>query len=386
MTEFAETRTYDVECPNPDCSDPSKVKRNGLHGGKQRYKCKNCSKKFMADGNAMHRQFTTKQIGAALDKYYSGLSYKQIAEHLEDFHDVPEPSKHSVHDWVKGYTIMAKRFMDGEVGPDGQEGTATGKPIKAKTGDHWVGDELVVPVAGEQRYLWNVMDKDSRYVLAAHLSAHRNTNDAIAVMEKALAAADGPPERITTDGLGSYVDAVRAVFPRGTEHIVSESIRSEVNNNLSERLQGTFRSRTKTQRGLQSIPTGQDYVDGYVIDYNFFKRHEALDGEVPAEAAGVSGQVPWGDSWEDIAKMGGEVAEPLNVAIEPVRRKPGPKPKTDSEPLRSAAEEYVLAAQAKRQADAAKTRYKTKDKAPVASYPPRHRKLGNNRGRGRIRL
>ena len=388
MTEFQEVRTFTIECPNPDCSDPTDVKRGGMENGKQMYRCNTCDKGFAADGSAMRRQFTTKQIGAALDKYYSGMSYKQIAEHLEDFYDVPEPSKHSVHDWIKGYTIMAKRFMDGEVGPDGQEGTASGKPIEAKAGDHWVADELFVRVGGQERYLWNVMDKDSRYVLAAHLSAHRNTNDAIAVMEKALAAAEKPPKRITTDGLRSYIDAIRAVFPRGTEHVVSESIRSEVNNNLSERLQGTFRSRTKTQRGLQSIRTGQDYVDGYVIDYNFFKRHEALNGGVPAEATGVSKQVPWGDSWEDIAKMGGEVAESQNIIVEPVKRKPGPKakPKAGSEPLRGAAEEYALAAQAKRQTNAAKTRYRTKDKTPVASYPPKHRKLGNSRGRGRIKL
>ena len=306
------------------CSDPSDVKRGGTENGKQVYRCNNCDKGFTADGSAMHRQFTTKQIGAALDKYYSGVSYKQVAEFMEDFADVPEPSKHSVHDWVKGYSIMAKRFLDGEVGPDGREETATGKSVRAKTGDHWVGDELVVDVGGAKAWVFNVMDKETRLLLATHLTRTRETADAFKVFEKALAATEGPPKKITTDGLKSYNDAIRALFRKDTEHVVSEGIHEERNNNISERLQGTIRSRTKTQRGLQAIRTGQDYLDGYLIDYNHFKKHETLGNRTPAEVAKLSEQVPWGDSWEGVAKMGGEVAEPQNVVVEPIKRKPRP--------------------------------------------------------------
>ena len=52
-----------------------------------------------------------------------------------------------------------------------------------------------------------------------------------------------------------------------------------MNNNLSERLQGSFRQRAKTQRGLEERRTGQEYLDGWVMDYNFFKDHEAHRGQ-----------------------------------------------------------------------------------------------------------
>ena len=172
--------------------------------------------------------------------YYSGMSYKQVAENMEDVFDAPEPSKATVHDWVKGYTGLALRFLAGEVGEDGTPATATDKRVKADVGDHWVADELVLKVGGRKYWCWNVMDKDTRYALAARLSSSRDTYDAIAVFEKALANAARPPTKITTDGLGSYVDAVRAVFPNGTKHEVSDGIYEEVNNNLSERLQGSL--------------------------------------------------------------------------------------------------------------------------------------------------
>ena len=93
----------------------------------------------------------------------------------------------------------------------------------------------------------------------------------------------------------------------------------------SRRGERHLRQRTKTQRGLEERRTGQDYLDGWVLDYNFFKDHEAHKGEQPADAAGVSAQVPW-DSWEDITRIGGEVAKTRLVSHTAVPKKPGPKP------------------------------------------------------------
>ena len=321
MAKYEKSLIETIECPATDCPDPSRVKKDGMHGGKQRYECNSCGKKFKADGQALRRQYTAQQIAAGIDGHFSGLSYKEAAEHLEDLHDVPEPSKHTIHDWVKGYSKMACDFMLGKVGEDGRPETATGKPIKAKTGDVWVADETYLRASGQWRYCWNVMDRDSRYVLATHLSEHRGLNDAIRVFRKALAAADRPPTRVITDGLESYPDAIRAVFPLRTEHVVSQGITEEVNNNLSERLQGSIKQRTKVQRGFQGVITGQDCLEGWAIDYNFFNPHHSLNNRTPAEIAEVADQVPWNDSWEDITRMGGEIAEVKQEVVETKRKK-----------------------------------------------------------------
>ena len=363
MVEIEAKQVYTVECPSLDCAAPHKVVRNGWRNGDQQYLCRGCGKKFAATGQALRKQFPADQIAAAVDMYYSGMSYKQVAENMEDVFDVPEPSKDTVHNWVKGYTGLALRYLRGEVGEDGTPTTATGKRILADVGDHWVADELVLRVGGRKYWCWNVMDKKTRYVLAARLSSTRDTNDAIAVFEKALANAKAPPKKITTDGLGSYVDAAKAVFPNGTQHEVSDGIYELVNNNMSERLQGAFRQRTKTQRGLEARRTGQDYLDGWVLDYNHFKDHEAHKGQQPADAAGVSAQVPW-DSWEDITRLGGEVAEIELKSHTAKRKKPGPKPQiTDVQEAVKAylAELEIVKAHARR----------TNRKTPTINYVPK---------------
>ena len=49
---------------------------------------------------------------------------------------------------------------------------------KAEVGDEWVVDEMAVKVGGEQLWNWNVMDKDTRYILASHLSKRRDAREA----------------------------------------------------------------------------------------------------------------------------------------------------------------------------------------------------------------
>ena len=146
---------------------------------------------------------------------------------------------------------------------------------------------------------WNVMDKKTRYILASHLSRYRTAKVAVETLEKAKAAAGGKePNTITTDKLRSYGPAIKKVFPK-TLHIKSQGIRSSLNNNLSERLQGTYRSREKTLRGMDSVPTGQRYLDGWTITYNLMRDHESLKGKTPAEAAKVESSFT---EWADVVK------------------------------------------------------------------------------------
>lgn len=250
MAEF--TKTVTVNCPY--CASP-KVVKNGIRStGQQRYLCRTCDKSFMDTGEMHGCKTPAEVIGAAVRMHYSGKSYKQIAEHLEQHHDVPEPSKQTGYAWVKEYTDDALREM---------------AEHPADTGPEWVADEMMVDVGGSKMWNWNVMDAKTRYILASYLSPRRDTNAAARTLRKAKRFAANPPQSIRTERLASYEEAIKRVFP-DAEHIQSDGITARVNNNLSERLQGTFRARTKTLRGLESRQTGQRFLDGWVVTYNLF--------------------------------------------------------------------------------------------------------------------
>ena len=280
MADFTETTTKTVNCP--DCASGHVVKV-GKQSGEQRYLCRGCKTKFRANGKAKGRRIPAEWIGAAIRKYYSGMSYKQIAEYMEDAYDIPEPSKATIYEWVRDYTQAA--LQESEKYP-------------AHTSGHWVVDEMVLDVGGDKYWNWNVMDHDTRYLLASYLSSERDQQSAEAVLRKAMAASADSPHTITTDRLPSYVPAIKEVFP-DARHIQSEGLEAELNNNRSERVQGTFRDRTKTLRGLEGRESGQRYLDGWVFHYNHFKEHHGLDGQTPAQAANVN--APYTE-WADIAR------------------------------------------------------------------------------------
>ena len=71
----------------------------------------------------------------------------------------------------------------------------------------------------------------------------------------------------------------RAFPTHRVRHVVTKGVKADINNNLSERLQGTIRDRDKTLRGLKARDTGQAYVDGLVTHYNYFRTHESLKGK-----------------------------------------------------------------------------------------------------------
>ena len=157
------------------------------------------------------------------------------------------------------------------------------KDHKAKTGGRWVADEMQVDVGGKKVWLWNVMDANTRYILASHLTPRRDAQAARVVLRKAALAADQPPKTVTTDKLRSYIQPLKDVMPKA-KHVQSEGIRASTNNNLSERRQGTFRDRIRTLRGVDSVKTGQRYLDGWTLTYNLFRGHEALRNKTAGRA------------------------------------------------------------------------------------------------------
>lgn len=279
--KFTTSKTFSLACPKCDSGHIIKV---GKLRGIQRYQCRACNKKFHTSPNTPGRRFPPEQVGAAVRDFYTGKSYKQIAEGMADEYDIPEPSKRAIYSWVKDFTKKALREMENH---------------KAEVGTEWVVDEMVVTVGGEKYWNWNVMDKKTRYVLASYLSKRRGAREARVVLKKAAANAANGPKVIRTDRLKSYISAVDDVFGADAKHVQTDGIRAEINNNLSERLQGTFRSREKTLCGLDSRESGQLYLGGWVLTYNLFREHESLRNRTPGEAAKVS--APFGD-WGEVVE------------------------------------------------------------------------------------
>ena len=184
----------------------------------------------------------------------------------------------------------------------------------------WHSDEMMQNVRGTEpmkigmtkemrRYswVWNLMDHETRFLIASQVTKHRDVDSARAILRKAKKEANGQnPSYIVTDKLHSYNEAIYREFwtmakPR-TEHVKLKSIREGTNNNVVERLNGTVRERTKVMRGLNTDDSAARMLEANRLYYNYLRPHQTLNGGTPAERAGIDLKLD-GNRWKQLIRQ-----------------------------------------------------------------------------------
>jgi putative transposase len=263
-------------------------RRLNKSGAVRRFRCKTCGAYFSGKEGFHKRRADPDMIAKALDLYFRGTSLRQVAEHFAQAYNLPV-SDTTIYRWVTHYSTLAAEWM-------AREG--------AKVGETWHVDERVVNVNGEHRYLWNVMDSDTRFLLASTISKGRGVTEARAAFQRAKAGTETVPKEIRSDGLSTYPEAIFKEFGRRrgegdapsdpklnhrtwySPHRVVPSIRAAESNNILERLNGTSKDRTKTMRAYDNDRGAAALSEGWQVHYNLVRTHLAL-GTTPGVAAGL---------------------------------------------------------------------------------------------------
>ncbi len=103
--------------------------------------------------------------------------------------------------------------------------------------------------------------------------------------------------KLITDGLPAYRQAyLKQYWTKKEPRTIHEShitLKGDRNNNKMERLNGEIRDREKVMRGLKKSDT--PVLTGYRIYHNYVRPHMALDGDTPADRAGIEiqGENKW---------------------------------------------------------------------------------------------
>ena len=271
-----------VYCKN--CGSNNVVKK-GIYKGVQRYFCKECKRKFKGDTDLFHMKTPSEQISSALMMYYSGSSVKDIKNFLrQEYHN--EPSKSTIFAWIDKYTDEALKITKDYHPP--------------KVGDVWVADETVLRIGGQNVWMYDIIDEKTRYLLATRIALSRTSHDAEMLMKEASKLAGKVPRKVITDSNSSYPDGIEMAFGADAEHIQSYPFAKENDTQKIERWHETLKERTKIMKGLKSIDSAMSFIDGFLVHYNYFRPHEALDGKTPAEEAGI--KFPY-KNWAEIIRQ-----------------------------------------------------------------------------------
>ena len=189
----------------------------------------------------------------------------------------------AVYKWIKKYVELMEKYIE---------------KLTPQVSDTWRADELYLKIKGNMKYLFAIMDDETRYWIAQEVAGSKYKHDARKLFHMAKKVTEKNPMTLITDGLPAYHDAYKKEFwtarkPR-TEHIRHIKIKGDyANNNKMERLNGEIRDREKVMRGLKKEDT--PIIAGYQIFHNYLRPHEGLEGKTPAEACGieVKGRNKW---------------------------------------------------------------------------------------------
>jgi len=229
-------------------------------------------------------------ITSAMQLYFSGESLRNVTQFLK-LQGV-KISHVAVYKWIKKYIGLMEKYLEN---------------VTPQLSDVWRADEMFVKIKGNLKYLYALMDDETRFWIAKQVSDTKFTEDVTSMFAEGKIRAGKRPLALIRDGAQNFHKAWKKEFrtannPR-TIHISSITLKGQHNNNKMERMNGEIRDREKVMRGIKKDDS--TVIKGYQIYHNFIRSHQALDGKTPAELASITiqGQNKWKTIIENASRV-----------------------------------------------------------------------------------
>ena len=268
--------------------------RHNKSGDIQKFYCRECQRHFTINIGFEKMKHNPKAVTTAMQLYFSGESLRNTQKSLRLLG--VEVSHKTIFQWIKKYVGLMKDYAD---------------RITPNVSDKWRADEVYIKVAGNMKYLFAVMDDETRFLIAQEVAETKMQHDAKHLFQMATKLMEKQPKIMVTDGLASYHVAAKQVL-QGTQHVREIRLAGSIHNNKMERLNGEIRDREKTMRGLKVNET--PILTGYQIFHNYIRPHESLDGKTPADMCGIT--VEGKNKWLTLIQNAAQKQDFVNPKIE----------------------------------------------------------------------
>jgi putative transposase len=255
--------------------------RHNRFGNIQKWNCRACNRYFTINVGFERMKHNPQGITTAMQLYFSGESLRNVAKSLKLLG--VEVSHMTVYNWIEKYTELMRKYLD---------------KITPQVSDTWRADELYLKVKGDMKYLYAMMDNDTRFWIAQQVADTKYTADVTPLFREGKRIAAKTPTTIITDGAFNFESAFRSAFRRESKAMMVQHVRhvrmsGDRNNNRMERFNGEIRDREKVMRSLKKADS--PILTGAQIFHNYVRPHMALDGSTPADKAGIT--IKGNDKW-----------------------------------------------------------------------------------------
>jgi putative transposase len=277
------------------CGSENVIKK-GIRHNKQTYKCKDCGHIFVPNGKFSRMRNDKNIIVAALNFYYDGLSLRKTQRNLEQVFG-EQVSQVTILNWIKKYSRLVREYMVSQV---------------PQLSGLWHEDETMIQCKGRSIWFWEMIDEDTKFMVASHLSNTRTFEDTVAIFKKGFEQSKVRPRAVFVDGSHVYSRAFNKVFytmrkDTRPELVQRVGVRTRETNNIVERLHGTLKDRTKPMRGLKSYESTKLLLEGFTVHYNCVRPHQSIGNKTPAQAARMNVPNNWKGLIDQATKQEAEI-------------------------------------------------------------------------------
>ncbi|MCE2507145.1 MAG: IS6 family transposase [Nitrosopumilaceae archaeon] len=231
------------------------------------FRCKDCDKKFSNNFGFERLKATPEAVTASMNLYFNGESLRHVANSMKLF-GVKVTHK-TIENWIKKYVKLMEKYL---------------AKITPQVSDKWRTDELYLKIKGDRKYLYAMMDDQTRWWIASQVSNTKYTEDVRPLFKKSRDVAGKKPKVLVSDGARNFMEAHKKEWysrykEDTTKHIRHIHFKNDYNNNKMERLNGEIRDGEKTMRGLKKDDSA--IITGMRIHHNYIRPHMALSGQTP---------------------------------------------------------------------------------------------------------
>jgi transposase-like protein len=164
--------------------------RRNQNGSIQRFLCCNCDRTFSVNIGFEKTKHNPQTVTTAMQLYFSGESLRNTQKSIMLLG--VQVSYQTIFKWIRKYVGLMQSYVE---------------KLKPNIGDVWRADELWLKIKGDMKYLFALMDDETRFWIAQEVADSIYTHDAQNLFHKGKEAMDKKPSTLITDGLPSYRDA-----------------------------------------------------------------------------------------------------------------------------------------------------------------------------------
>ena len=267
----------------PHCKKTNSIKvgiRKNKSGFVQKYFCKECKTFFINRKGLENCQTKPQIIVDALDLRAKGMSFGKIVLHLNQKYKT-NIERSTILKWQNKFGEIIENFT---------------KSFQLSHSFNAHADEIFFREKGKRDrnfvYYWDVIDYDTKFIIADYVSYIRDEYEGRRFMEKLKRNMVKPPDKIHTDNSFDYPPAIRKTFGRGkVKHIPFPAWKKKFKNNPIERYHNTIKENYKVMRRFCRLKTAYQFLKFFRNYYNFIRLHKTLDWQTPAQVAGFG---KWG--------------------------------------------------------------------------------------------